>query len=124
MKKYMLIGFLSMAMVLGLMESARAAIQTQELFRPNGILDLALFVGAAFCLWWSARVMSLVKGGLMSKGWQMFSLGFGFLLLARLLAIGETIKLATLPNYIPAAVYLVMVVIWSLGLYQTRKVLG
>ncbi len=104
--------------------SAQAAINPALFYTPSGILDVAILLGALICLIWSAKVMSLLKGGMMSKSWQMFSLGFGFLLIARILSLGETTNLMALPGYVLAALYFLMIATWLLGLYQTKRVLG
>jgi len=112
------------AAALFLFSPAQAAMDTQQLFSPAGIIDLALVLCVIICLFWAMKVISLVRGGLMSKGWQMFATGFIILLVARLLSIGESISLLQLPGYIGTALYLLMAFTWLIGLYQTKKVLG
>ena len=104
--------------------SAHAGMNPAMFYTPSGILDIAILLGALICLIWSAKVMSLLKGGLMSRSWQMFSLGFGFLLIAQIVNLGETVNLMALPGYVLAALYFLMVATWLFGLYQTKKILG
>jgi len=107
-----------------LSRTASASVNPAVFYTPTGILDIAILLGTLICLLWAAKVMSLVKGGLMSKSWQMFSLGFSFLLIARILAISETASLFAIPGYVLTALYLLMILTWLFGLYQTKKVLG
>ena len=115
---------LAAAATLILSAPAQAAVDTQQLISPAGLIDLALLLCVIICLFWAVKVISLVRGGLMAKGWQMFAAGFIVLLIARLLSIGESISLLQLPGYIFTALYLLMAFTWLLGLYRTKKVLG
>ncbi len=60
----------------------------------------------------------------MSKSWQMFVLGFSFLVIAQLFVIGESAQLFLLPGYIISVLYLLMTIMWLIGLYKTRRILG
>ncbi len=99
-------------------------LQSAELYKPMSVIHLVVLLIALVCLVWALKILSLVKGGLMSKSWQMFGLGFGILIIAQLVSLGTTVKVMTLPEYIIPSLYLVMAVLWLFGLYQTRKVLG
>jgi hypothetical protein len=88
------------------------------------IFHIILLICAIICLVWSLKILSLVRGGLMSKSWQMFVIGFCFLTFAQLLAIGENANLFYIPGYILTVLYLIMTLTWLVGLYQTRKILG
>lgn len=114
------------AMLLGVMplQSASAAIDTRGLTTTSGIINLALLLCVIIGIAWSMKVMSLVRGGLLSKSWQMFALGFVFLMLARLLALGETVKLVAAPEYVTTILYLLMILTWLVGIYQTKKILA
>jgi hypothetical protein len=96
----------------------------RELYNPMAIINVVIVLMAAACLIWALKILSLVKGGLMSKSWQMFGLGFGFLIIAQLVSLGQRAGLYVIPDFINPAIYLLMVVAWLYGLYQTRKVLG
>ena len=103
---------------------AHAAFDANELYTTGAIINLVVLVCAAVCLIWALRILSLVKGGLISKSWQMFVVGFCFLIAAQLMVVGEKVGILTLPTYVSTALYLLMTITWLAGLYQTRKVLG
>lgn len=105
-------------------QSANAVVDTEALFTAAGIADLVLLLGIFICLFWSMNIMSLVRGGLMSKSWQMFTLGFIFLILARLVTIGASINLFVVPEYLSTILYLLMTVTWLIGIYQTKRILA
>jgi len=103
---------------------ANAAVDTQALYSVTGLINVALILSILICLIWSMRVMSLVKGGLMSKSWQMFTIGFVFLLFARFLVVSESINLFEAPDYIATAFYGFMVITWLIGIYRTKRILA
>lgn len=103
---------------------ARAAVQTENIYEPASIVTLILLLCSVLCLIWAFKVLSLVRGGLLSKSWQMFVLGFAFLLLAQLVTLGQQVALINLPGFVVTAFYLLMSITWLLGLYQTRRILG
>ena len=105
-------------------EPARAAIDTAELYSTASIFNLILLLCAIVCLVWSLKIMSLVRGGVLSRTWQMFGLGFGFLLLAQVLILGGRVNAFQLPGFMTTAFYVMMAITWLVGLYQTRKILG
>lgn len=124
MKRIGAVAALTLIPALGLTETAQAGINPALFYTPSGILEVLIFLGSLICLLWSAKVMSLVKGGLLSRTWQMFSLGFGFLLIASLLSLGETVNIMKFPAYVFGALYLFMIVTWLVGLFQVKKALG
>ncbi|MBN2226431.1 MAG: hypothetical protein JW763_03620 [candidate division Zixibacteria bacterium] len=105
-------------------QPARAAIDTAELYTTASIFNLILLLCAIVCLIWSLKIMSLVRGGVLSRTWQMFGLGFGFLMLAQLLILGGRVNAFQLPGFVTTAFYVMMAITWLVGLYQTRKILG
>jgi hypothetical protein len=105
-------------------QPAHAAFDVEGIYTISAIFNIVLLLCAIICLIWSLKILSLVRGGLISKSWQMFVLGFCFLILAQLLAVGEKAGLFVLPVYIGTVLYLMMAMTWLAGLYQTRKVLG
>ena len=104
--------------------SAAISLDLNDFYNPMSIISVVVLFIAVACLVWSLKILTLVKGGLMSKSWQMFGLGFGFLIVAQLVSLGQVAQLFVIPDFITPAVYLLMVITWLYGLYQTRKVLG
>ena len=120
--KYMLSGILLTSLIFA--QTAHASVDTEALFSVSGIADMVLLLCVVICLFWSMRIMSLVRGGLMSKSWQMFTLGFIFLMLARFLAISQSIHLLIVPEYVSTILYLLMILTWLIGIYQTKRTLA
>lgn len=124
MKKTLSIISASLGGILTTSVPARAAIRTENIYEPVSIVTLIVLLCSALCLIWAFKVLSLVRGGLLSKSWQMFVLGFGFLLLAQIVTLGQQVALINLPGFVVTAFYLLMSVTWLMGLYQTRRILG
>ncbi|HDL03365.1 MAG TPA: hypothetical protein ENH25_04450 [candidate division Zixibacteria bacterium] len=124
MKK--IINILYLFLLAGLLSArpAYAGIDPNALYTTTNIIHLVVLICAALCLIWALKILTLVKGGLISKSWQMFVLGFCFLIAAQLTVVGENVGLLLIPTYITTALYLLMTITWLAGLYQTRRVLG
>jgi len=103
---------------------AGSGLNVTEFIKPMSIIHLIVLLTSLVCLIWALKILSLVKGGLMSKSWQMFGLGFGVLIIAQLVSLGQSAKMITIPEFIAPGLYMIMVMTWLYGLYQTRKVLG
>jgi len=103
---------------------AHASIKIEDFYSTTSIFNVSLLICAFICLMWSLRIMSLVRGGLMSKSWQMFVLGFGFLVVAQLIIVGDKVQLYSMPGHVVTILYLLMAIMWLIGLYRTRRVLG
>jgi hypothetical protein len=124
MKRLLLMIPAALVINLVMSQPAEASVNTENLYNTGSAINLVLLLCALVCLVWSLKILSLVRGGLLSKSWQMFVLGFGFLLLAQILLIAESVELFSIPAFIATALYLLMGITWLVGLYQTRKILG
>jgi len=120
--KYILSGTMLLSLVFT--KTAHASVDTGALFSISGIAEMVLLLCVVICLFWSMKIMSLVRGGMMSKSWQMFTLGFTLLMLARFLAIGQSVNLFVVPDYVSTILYLLMIATWLIGIYQTKRTLA
>lgn len=115
-----------MAILLGLLAVSPASANTGSggIFTASVFFNLVLLGGAVVGLLWALQILDLVKGGLMSKSWQMFLLGFVSLALAQLLVLIQRLNFVAIPDFVSSFFYVIMAGTWLAGLYQTRKVLG
>lgn len=113
-----------LAAFIALTPAAYAGNGVEGGFTAVSILHLALLLCAIVGLIWAMKILSLVRGGLMSKSWQMILVGFICLCLAQAVALVSKLGFLAVPEIIVTLLYLSMAATWLAGLYQTRKVLG
>lgn len=104
--------------------TASANAGGEGFFSASAIFNLFLLVCAVLCLLAAVKILSLVRGGLLSKGWQMFVLGFASLVLAQVLIVSQKAHILPTPEFVTVILYLVMAGAWLAGLYQIRRVLA
>jgi hypothetical protein len=96
----------------------------QGKFSVSSLFNLILLACSVIGLLWALKVLALVRGGLMSKSWQMFVLGFIFLGIAQIISLMADVNILALPEFVSTLFYMLMAGTWLVGLHQTRKVLG
>jgi hypothetical protein len=111
------------ALIIAAAPTASANPGRESFFSASSIFHLALLICAVFCLLWGLKVLSLVRGGLLSRGWQMFVLGFATLVLAQVLVVFGKAHVLAMPEFVAVLLYLVMAAVWLAGLYQIQKAL-
>jgi len=124
MRKTSSIIFFILLLVILSAQPASAEVKAGGFFSVSSIFNIFLLAVAVACLIWGLQILSLVRGGLISKSWQMFILGFCFLILAQLLIVLQNIGLFAVSAIFTTILYLLMAVTWLVGLNNTRKVLG
>jgi hypothetical protein len=124
MKKSFSIAAATVGTIIAAVSPAAASINMSNFYNTTSIIHVIIMLLALICLAWAMKILSYVRGGLMSKSWQMFVLGFGFLLIGQVVALCQNAGLFALPESFSLLVYLLMVITWLVGLYRTRKILG
>ncbi|MCB2229382.1 hypothetical protein KQH82_01615 [bacterium] len=117
------IAFLSALLALastGRAEAANLAVITS----PPTLLNGAVFVVAVGCLILCIQVMGAVRGGLLSKSWQFFLIGFGLLAASQILNVLQTIEVVVLPSFVVPAVLTAMAAVFLYGLLTTKRTLS
>jgi len=87
------------------------------------IVNIVILAGAIACLTIGVRLLSLVKGGALAKGWLLWVISFSTLVAAQIVILAERLDLFKIGVDIAAVFYLATVTLWFVGLMQTRKVL-
>ncbi len=88
------------------------------------LINAVILIGAIACLVFAIQLFNLVKGGALAKGWQQFVISFITLAAGQLLILAEKFDVFVLTFDAAGLLYLATVVLWLVGLMQTRKVLG
>ena len=120
MKKQLLIGFIAAFTICSSTHAANFAM----IASPPTMFSFFVLVIAGFCLFGSFQVWNQVKGGLLSRSWQMFLIGFVLLAVSQLLNILSSMEFMALPGYIVPGLLTMMAGVFLYGVYNTRKTLS
>ena len=90
---------------------------------PPTLLKLVVFGIAVGCLVFSLKVVSALKGGLLSKSWQVFMIGFVVLALAQLMALMGDMEIFNLPSFVTPALWAVTAGLFFYGVFETKRTL-
>lgn len=90
---------------------------------PPTALSLVLVGVAVGCLLGSVKVMGLIRGGQLTRGWQMFVFAFAALALGQFVSVLKDLELVRIPGFIVPALLVVMAGLFLYGVYQTRRTL-
>lgn len=88
------------------------------------ILNVIILAGAVACLTIMIKLFILVRGGALAKGWQLWVLSFFTLAFGQVFVLAEKLDVLAINFDVAGILYLATVVLWFMGLIQTRKVLG
>lgn len=88
------------------------------------LLNMVLLLGAAACFVFCLQVVSLVRGGFLSRGWQLFMAGFGFLALGQALRLLADLEIIVLPGWLVPAAMVLMAAAFLYGLLETKRSLS
>jgi hypothetical protein len=100
------------------------ASTTAAVGRIATLLNIVILAASIASLFVAIRLLSLVKGGALYKGWQLWVISFLTLAFAQIVVLAENLELIALSFDIAAVFYLATVALWFLGLLHTRRVLG
>jgi len=87
-------------------------------------LNFIILAGAIACLAIAIRLFVLVKGGALAKGWQFLVISFATLAMGQIIVLAEKFNLFALSFDLATVFYAITIILWFVGLMQTRKVLG
>lgn len=113
-----------MTAVLSVISGNAYAADFAAIGRIPVIVNVVILAGALACLAVAFRLFTLVKGGALAKGWQMWVISFLVLALGQVFVLAEKLEVFAIGFDIAGILYLAAVALWFMGLLQTRKVLG
>ncbi len=112
------------AVLLPLLSNTASAATAADFGRIPVLINIVILAGAIASLAVAIRLLSLVRGGALAKGWQLWVLSFLTLALGQIVILAEKLNFFALSFDIAGVFYLATVVLWFMGLVQTRRVLG
>ncbi len=99
--------------------AANFAVITQP---PTMLSAIVFFVGIG-CLVGSIKILSLIKGGLLFKSWQIFLSAFIVLIISQAANLINDLEIFILPSFVVPALLLLAIGLFMLGVFETKKTL-
>ena len=90
---------------------------------PPTALKVVVFGVAVGCLVASSKVLSVVKGGLLSRSWQVFMFGFIVLALSQLAALLNDMEVLSLPSYVSPLLWVLTTGLFLYAIFETKRTL-
>lgn len=112
------------AAMLWLLSGTASAADFASLGSVPVMVNVVILIGAIACLAVAIKLFTLVKGGALAKGWQLWVVSFLTLAFGQVIVLAEKLAVFAVSIDIAGILYLATVVLWFMGLMQTRKVLG
>lgn len=91
---------------------------------PPTLLSVVVLLIAVGCLVVSFKVMDLVRGGALFKGWQIFMLGFICLAISQIFVLLRDLEMLVLPAYVVPGVLALSIILFLFGVIETKKSLS
>jgi len=120
MSKKMLLGMLFFVAGASRAEAANFAVITS----PPTMLNVFILVFATSCVAGTLKVLALVRGGQLSKSWQLFLAGFGVLVLSELAILANSFEIIMVPSFVIPAGLVLMSGLFLFGIIETKRALS
>ena len=101
-------------------EAANLAVITN----PPTMLNVLVLFCAAACVGGSFKVLSLVRGGRLSRSWQVFLAGFALLAVSQIIMLCQAFEIATLPEFTVPAVLAAVAGLFLYGVLEVKRTLS
>ena len=106
-----------------LLSSNAQAANFAVITSPPTILSLVVLIVAIGCLYGVVKVLSLLKGGYLSKSWQLFMSSFIVLALSQVVNLMNDFELLAVPSFLVPALLLVTSGLFLYGIFETKQTL-
>ena len=120
MKKH---SFLVLLMILAIAQPTKAA-NFAALAQPPTMLNVAILIIACACFVFCMQLVSLVRGGYLSRSWLMFMIGFGVLALGQISRLMVEFEIMVLPSWLIPMLMALMAGAFLNGLLETKRSLS
>jgi hypothetical protein len=119
--KYTLVA--AVFLTLGLADSAHAA-NLAVITTPPGLMSVAVFLVAVACIILCTQVLSVIRGGLLGRGWRVFTLSFVLLALSQVAMLLNSMEILSIPEYVVPALLVAMSGAFLYGVLETKRTLS
>jgi hypothetical protein len=114
---------LSLVLTLGFTGNAQAA-NFAVITAPPTILNLLVLGLGVAGIAIGFQVMKVLKGGFLSRAWQIFVAGFAVLVLAQVSVLLPTFEIVALPSWVSPGLTVLWVGTLFYGVFETKRVLA
>ncbi|UCD62785.1 MAG: hypothetical protein JSW34_08440 [Candidatus Zixiibacteriota bacterium] len=90
---------------------------------PPTTLKLVVFGVAVGCVVATFKVLGVLKGGLLSKSWQLFLFAFLVLALGQLASLMGDMEILNLPGYVSPALWVLTSGLFLYAIFETKRTL-
>lgn len=90
---------------------------------PPTILSILIFVVSLGCLFGVVRILSLVKGGYLSKSWQLFMSSFIILALSQFVNLLNVFEILAVPSFMVPALLVITTGLFLFAIFETKRTL-
>jgi hypothetical protein len=120
MKRIVILALAGSVLVSGNAHAANLAVITS----PPTILNLVIFLLACAGAVVGLQLLGVLKGGQLSKAWQIFVAGFAILALCQVSILLQTFEVLALPVWVSPALAVIWAGVFFYGVFETRRVLA
>ena len=90
---------------------------------PPTILSLVVVLVGIGCLIGVVKILSLIRGGLLFKSWQIFMTGFIALIVSQAVNLVNDFEIFSIPSFVVPALLTLAVGFFLYGIFETKKTL-
>ena len=112
------------AVLVGAVATPAEAANFAVITSPPVFLNLFILCFSVACVATTTKVYSLVRGGELSKGWQLLLAGFGMLALCEVMVLADAFDLLRIPSFVVPAGLVLMSGLFLYGILEVKRVLS
>ncbi|MEW5795621.1 MAG: hypothetical protein AB1772_04590 [Candidatus Zixiibacteriota bacterium] len=116
-------GITTLVLVFGLVGRSEAA-NLGVIVSPPNFLSLVVLGLAVAAIVVGFQLLGVIRGGYLSRAWQIFIAGFGVLALAQILTLVRVTEIAPIPAWVAPALTAIAAGVFFYGVFETKKVLS
>ena len=103
--------------------SQAAAANVAVITSPPTMLKFVVFGVVVGCIVGSWKLLSILRGGLLFKSWQIIMFGFCVLAVSQVASLLNDFEIFSLPEFIAPALWAVVGGLFLFGIFEAKKTL-
>ena len=90
---------------------------------PPTILSIVVFLAGIGCLFGTVKILSILRGGLLFRSWQIFMTAFVALAVSQLANLINDFEIFIMPSFVVPALLTLAIGLFLYGVFETKKTL-